>query len=484
MFDYDTNLHKTIKDVSKRLKYFFKLFIFVNNILFIIHINIMIRYFSISEIKYLIKESTRKRLLPCEQSDINQQIVLDHELGYEAVLTDNGKEKVLLPEDGAVVYLFRGQNQEYIPCYPSLYREIPRPLTESEIFTWKMRFILFCDMLDTYPIVDKFFKRQNFKVDYEGLAQHYGLLTSVLDLTSNIDIAFFFATCWYDRTEDCYKPFDDGKEHEGILYVFCPLMANEPIPVNVDDFMKENITPIGLQPFLRPARQKGYALHIPKGKSIKCWVYRFKFSNEESLVYYNLFNGGRNLWIYDTLAEKAKRIRDIRNFSYMTFNRTYEKFSPKGFSRTKLKKMLVSDGISFAKHAETVFFSEEEKNEVIKKWNSGEGKQFCESIGRRSWYEIIDEHETISARKGEYKLNLGSIHPYRTLKMLAEKAWLGMLAHPEGPDEAEWINYKNTPNETHQLFIEKEQVWTKVPGRIVHLFAKNYLKEEDYFISD
>lgn len=86
---------------------------------------------------------------------------------------------------------FRGQNQEHIPCYPSLYRETPRPLTDSEIFTWKMRFMLFCDMLDTYPIVDKFFKRHNFKIDYEGLAQHYGLLTSVLDLTSNIDIALF-----------------------------------------------------------------------------------------------------------------------------------------------------------------------------------------------------------------------------------------------------------------------------------------------------
>ena len=66
--------------------------------------------------------------------------------------------------------------------------------------------------------------------------------------------------------------------------------------------------------------------------------------------------------------------------------------------------------------------------------------------------------------------------------MLAENALIGMLAHPEGPDEAEWINYKNTPNETHRLFGEKEQGWTKVPGRLVNLFAKKYLKEEDYLI--
>lgn len=41
--------------------------------------------------------------------------------------------------------------------------------------------------------------------------------------------------------------------------------------------------------------------------------------------------------------------------------------------------------------------------------------------------------------------------------MLAENALIGMLAHPEGPDEAEWINYKNTPNETHRLFGKKSK---------------------------
>lgn len=442
----------------------------------------MARLFTIPEIKQLVKESTRKRLPQCEQSDINQQIILDHELGFEAVLTDNGNEKILLPEDGAVVYLFRGQNQEYIPCYPSLYRESPRPLTESEIFTWRMRFTMFCDMLDTYPIVGKFFKRHNFKVDYEGLAQHYGLLTSVLDLTSNIDIALFFATCWYNKDADCYRPFNDGMVHEGILYVFCPLRANEPIPMNVDDFMKENITPIGLQPFLRPARQKGYALHIPKGKSTKSWAYRFKFTNEESLTYYNLFDGGRALWIYDILSEKTKEIAKMRRFSYDTFTRTYKKFRPKGYSRTKLKKALAGEGISLAKHAESICFSDEEKDEAIQKWNNGDGKLFCDTIGRRPWYETMDEHDRISEEDGHYETKVGPLNPYRTLKMLAENAVLGLLAHPEGPDEAEWINYKNTPNETHRLQTKREQGWTRVPGRLVNLFAKQYLKEEDYLI--
>lgn len=433
----------------------------------------MSRIFTIPEIKSLVKASASKSYFNYEKSDINQQMMRNNEIGFEAVLTGHGDEKTLIPEDGTVIYLFRGQSQEYIPCYPSLYRESPRPLTISELFTWRMRLILFRDMLDTYPIVDKFFKRHNFKVDYEGLAQHYGLLTSVLDLTSNLDIALFFATCWYDSKEDCYKPFDDGKIHDGILYVFCPLFANEPSPlIRIDEFMKENITPIGLQPFLRPARQKGYALHIPKDKSTKSWAYRFQFSNEDSLEYYNLFNEGRDLWIPDILAEKTKRIAKITTFSFDIFGRTYDESRPKGFSRSKLKKELINSGISLTTKVDPICFSEVERNEAIAKWNDGEAKLFCDTIGRRPWYEKANNDKTVNSLQNQY----------RTLKMLGEVALLRLIQHPEAPDEAEWINYKNTPNETHRPYSQKEQEWTKIPGYLVNAFTQRYLEEKDYLI--
>lgn len=446
----------------------------------------MTHLLTIPEIKHLIKEGTRKRLPPCEQSDINQQIVLDHELGFEAVLIGKNDEKILLPEDGAVVYLFRGQNQEYVPCYPSLYRDFPNQLTDSEIFTWRMRLMLFCEMLDTYPIVDKFFKRHKFKIDYEGLAQHYGLRTSVLDLTSNIDIALFFAVCRYDAEHECYRPFDDNKEHEGILYIFCPMLSNEPSPITISDFMKGNITPIGLQPFIRPARQKGYALHIKRGKSTKSWAYRFKFSSEESLLYYNLFKEGKELWVNDILAEKAKEISTITRFSYQTFKCTYEKFRPKGFSRTRLKNLLYTEGISLEKFTEKVSFSEEEKNIAIQKWNNGVGKQFCNTIGRRPWHIKIDENENEyifnSNNNNNVNVRIGPINQYRTLSMLGEIAMLGLISNPEGPDRAVWVNYENTPTETHRHLTKEEQRWTKVPCRYVNLFAKRYLETSDYLI--
>lgn len=57
-----------------------------------------------------------------------------------------------------------------------------------------------------------FFKRHQFVVNEEGLAQHYGLRTEILDLTSNLDVAIFFAICKYNSKTDIYDYFrEDGK---------------------------------------------------------------------------------------------------------------------------------------------------------------------------------------------------------------------------------------------------------------------------------
>lgn len=436
--------------------------------------------YSIDDIKEFVKESARKRMFPCDQCDINQQILRDHEVGFEAVLTGKGDEKILLPEDGTVVYLFRGQNKEYPPCYPSLFRKEPKELSVAEKFVWRMRLLLFRDMLESYPIVPGFFKRHNFKVDYEGLAQHYGLKTSVLDLTSNIDIALFFATCRYNSEEDYYEPFTDGEVHEGILYVFCPMRANEPSPCRIPEYLNENITPIGLQPFLRPARQKGYALHIKEGRSTKSWAYRFHFTNDDSKRFFEMFNGGQDLWIDDILAEKTRKIARVTSFSFCLFDRTFQEFRPKGYSKTKLKKELSKDHYSLDKFGKTITFSQDEIDGAINSWNESKGEEFCNMIGRRPWF--IQEGEFDYDNEQEQEIKVGPRSDYRTLKMLAENAMLMMIASPNGPENSEWVNYMNTPNESHKKFTKEEQQWTHIPAKMVNLFAKRYLTKDDYYI--
>ena len=82
-----------------------------------------------------------------------------------------------------------------------------------------MRVVEFELMLKQYPAV-RFFEQEKLAVDYVGLAQHYGLLTDVLDLTSDVRTALFFAMCDYDLENDCYYPKSDDKEYVSYLYVW------------------------------------------------------------------------------------------------------------------------------------------------------------------------------------------------------------------------------------------------------------------------
>ena len=67
--------------------------------------------------------------------------------------------------------------------------------------------------------------------------------------------------------------------------------------------------------------------------------------------------------------------------------------------------------------------------------------------------------------------------------MIAETELLRFLSHPDGPEGAEWINYMNTPNETHRPFTKEEQQWTKIPAHMENLFSKRYLTRDDYWIN-
>lgn len=158
---------------------------------------------TIQELADIIRKEEKNRDIRHEKTPANSKILKEKCGGtFETVITGNGQEKCLIPQVGSLHFLYRGQNQEFVPCVPSLYRGNP---SEAEIFIERMRLVVFQRLLNTHPVIKNFFNKHHFKVDVEGLAQHYGLKTSVLDLTSNLDIALFFATCWYDFDNDEYK---------------------------------------------------------------------------------------------------------------------------------------------------------------------------------------------------------------------------------------------------------------------------------------
>lgn len=410
-----------------------------------------------------------------EYTPANRKLEEPHIGEFEVVISENDGRKFLVPEYGMHLhFLYRGQNAEFVPCVPSLYRG---NASAAEVFWQRMRLVVFERMLQSHPVVKGFFERHGFMIDVEGLAQHYGIRTSILDLTSSVDVAMFFATCRYDAVRDVYDFYDDDEVHEGILYVFDPLRDNEPMPpFSMQNYMRGNITPIGLQAFPRPGLQEGYALHIPEGGSVKCWMYRFTFSSADSKFYYDKFNAGNGLWVKDRLVAITKRIAMQRVFSFEVFNETFKRFRPKGYSRNRMKQELMLLGVCLMPKVEDVVFSDTERMEIIREWNDGLGERVCSKIVRRRWFR----HHGTNEKTGQFE----GVHDecdFMTFEHLSESVFLHLIAYPDGPEGAEWVNYTDTPCPKVRI-PEGTGVWKKIEACCNSVFGSPWLTEEDWRI--
>lgn len=431
---------------------------------------------TIRELVDIIRKEEEKRDFKYEMTPANSQLLKEKCGGtFEAVVTGNGEEKCLIPQVGTLHFLYRGQNKEFVPCVPSLYRGNP---SDAEIFIERMRLVVFRRLLNSHPVIKQFFRKHHFKVDVEGLAQHYGLKTSVLDLTSNLDIALFFATCRYDSVNDEYTFYNDDEVHEAVLYVFIPLLDNEPSPSQNDfNYLNHNIKPIGLQAFPRPGVQEGYGLHIPKGESTKSYMYRFSFTSKDSKACYDKFKKGEMLWVKDALIEKTKQIVLLNTFSYSVFTEAFRLYRPKGYSATKMKKA-VSDFVTLRAKVSDVVFNDEERKAITEEWNQTIGPDMASKIYRKSWFE----HDGVEYPSSGGKIEgIRNCQEYRTLKKISQEQFLEVIACPDPLGEAEWKNYTNKPRPIEKVMADNGG-WKKIPASMQEVFGKPYLTKDDWCI--
>ena len=159
-------------------------------------------------------------------------------------------------------FLFRGQSQFFTPCIPNMFRD-KKKVAEHQYVDDVIQINELEVLLRQHPLVQLFeqgfyllhdFFR--FRVDYSGLSQHYYNRTPLLDLTSDMEVAKFFAVTWFNMENDCYEKYT-GNEL-GVLYYY---------DLGADAFTDRPgrnyyVETIGKQPFMRSGNQSGFLIRL------------------------------------------------------------------------------------------------------------------------------------------------------------------------------------------------------------------------------
>lgn len=260
---------------------------------------------------------------------------------FEKVKNNKGKY-ILIPTAIDNSFVFRGQQDFYEKCLPTLYRS---EKSEEDELIERLRSCEFETYLRQMPQVEDF-EQRNFQIDYLGLSQHYGLQTEVMDLTNSLDVALFFATCNMNEDGKTYSPQTEDKEYIGYIYaVITREMADE-----IKTLFDGKLSAIGMQPFYRPGNQRGFGLHLEKGETLTGLLYSFSYTKEDSERIYKSFENGDELWHEDDISRVAREIKTTMTFSYEAMNLCFKRYYKKCKSkRREMKQRLQAKGCVFQK---------------------------------------------------------------------------------------------------------------------------------------
>lgn len=221
-------------------------------------------------------------------------------------------------------FLFRGESEFHDPCKPNLFRNVRQKYFFEESIKFQEMHLLILShplvqLLDTGIQLNKQFVR--LEMNLWGLSQHYFNRTSLLDLTSDPEVAMFFATTEYDCATDSYSPITDENHAPGILYFYALNIMEDFKPKLWE--CKPVLTTIGLQVFPRSGSQKGFIYEVEKGANFnqvsRLNAFRFKHDAGKSQAIFDKFNGGEKLFPTDILASHWKQYnRDSKVISNRT----------------------------------------------------------------------------------------------------------------------------------------------------------------------
>ena len=262
-------------------------------------------------------------------------------------------------------FLFRGQSQDYGKCVPGMFRD-EKNVEDHQYVEDVIQIDELEVLLHQHPLV-KLFEQGfyllheffQFRVDYAGLAQHYYGRTPMLDLTSDMEVAKFFAVTWFNMKEDRYEKYT-GNEL-GMLYYY-DLAPDAFVKREGRDYFVETI---GKQPFMRSGNQSGYLIHLDEKTDFNQlpevrYVY---FRHDQTItdrIFAESLNGDKYMpqemlrthWYKRMSNEKAKK-----EISTDAVKLNYE--HNKGVSHSSIRKELQKRGFHISSKNRSSFSDEE-----------------------------------------------------------------------------------------------------------------------------
>lgn len=289
------------------------------------------------------------RIKPLDVTNLNVLDILDLLAYYEerVVFSDLYKAHKIIngyePQEGRFIVLrggrlmptfreswrlYRGESEFHAECKPTLWR---KDMTDKLRFVERMKFVEFEQALHKLPEYKCFCSGFNIcdpggmvyhvtpYIDALGLAQHYGIKTEMMDVTSDKWVAAFFA-CTKHNDDDTYSPIIEETTKRGVIY-------STPISEKVVD----RISVVGAQPFERPTAQAAFMVKMKPDddfNSISAEHTFFKQSPMISLIVYHYANRCNRLFPDEIIQKKTKNLIDQNNptFSNETKQKARKQF--------------------------------------------------------------------------------------------------------------------------------------------------------------
>lgn len=239
---------------------------------------------------------------------------------------------------------YRGENAYNAQSRPSLFRGLPEDPEQAEIckVIRNMRIIEFSLWLNSLSFV----KEWPFGDIYHGaIAQHYGIATNGLDITSDLKTALFFACChfenekWRPLRPDEYEAAASrnniakrgGDSKYGILFCAPADVANMSRMADLSDLRVTGVTPVGFQPFMRCSNQSGYIIEAGEPydlyKDISFKKIKFRHTPQICEWIFKEMDEGKTIYpqeMFGTCEDIVETIRHQKNFSQKAFDATME----------------------------------------------------------------------------------------------------------------------------------------------------------------